>query len=98
MAGLLGARRGVRKRARRDSARLPGGPGTARRAARRGTRAHRGPHRPGRVPRWPHGPRGRHAERHHARHGTTSERLYAAGKTVVGDDPDVIVPGQHLEP
>ncbi|MEU0201254.1 MULTISPECIES: transglycosylase family protein [unclassified Streptomyces] len=32
-----------------------------------------------------------------ARHGTTWQRLYAANKAVIGDDPDVIVPGLRLE-
>ncbi|MFH9677512.1 transglycosylase family protein [Streptomyces sp. NPDC017405] len=31
-----------------------------------------------------------------ARHGTTWERIYAANKAVIGDDPDLIVPGQSL--
>ncbi|MFB6847795.1 transglycosylase family protein [Streptomyces sp. NPDC056373] len=31
-----------------------------------------------------------------ARHGTTWQRLYAANKTAVGTDPDVIVPGLRL--
>ena len=31
-----------------------------------------------------------------ARHGTTWQRLYAANKTVIGGDPDLIVPGQQL--
>ncbi|MER7496689.1 hypothetical protein ABT033_29375 [Streptomyces pharetrae] len=32
-----------------------------------------------------------------ARRETTWEGLYAAGKAVIGDDPDAIGPGQHLE-
>ncbi|MBO4258309.1 transglycosylase family protein [Streptomyces griseorubiginosus] len=32
-----------------------------------------------------------------ARHGTTWQRLYAANKAVIGDDPNLIVPGQQLE-
>ncbi|WP_030679033.1 transglycosylase family protein [Streptomyces cellulosae] len=32
-----------------------------------------------------------------ARHGTTWQRLYAANKAAIGDDPDVIVPGQRLD-
>ncbi|WP_369388360.1 transglycosylase family protein [Streptomyces sp. CG1] len=31
-----------------------------------------------------------------ARHGTTWQRIYAANKKVVGDDPNLIVPGQRL--
>ncbi|MFJ9819742.1 transglycosylase family protein [Streptomyces sp. NPDC101151] len=31
-----------------------------------------------------------------ARHGTSWQRLYAANKKVIGDDPDLIVPGQRL--
>ncbi|MEU2223961.1 transglycosylase family protein [Streptomyces sp. NPDC018347] len=31
-----------------------------------------------------------------ARHGSTWQRVYAANKAVIGDDPDVIVPGQRL--
>ncbi|MFF4566724.1 transglycosylase family protein [Streptomyces sp. NPDC001435] len=31
-----------------------------------------------------------------ARHGTTWQRLYAANKSVIGGDPDMIVPGQRL--
>ncbi|MET7383541.1 transglycosylase family protein [Streptomyces sp. NPDC005526] len=31
-----------------------------------------------------------------ARHGTTWQRLYAVNQTVVGGDPDLIVPGQRL--
>ncbi|PZH08127.1 transglycosylase [Streptomyces sp. NTH33] len=31
-----------------------------------------------------------------ARHGTTWQRLYAANKSVIGGDPDLIVPGQRL--
>ncbi|MGV9348970.1 transglycosylase family protein [Streptomyces spiralis] len=31
-----------------------------------------------------------------ARHGTTWQRLYALNASVVGDDPDLIVPGQRL--
>ncbi|MFF6805163.1 transglycosylase family protein [Streptomyces sp. NPDC012616] len=31
-----------------------------------------------------------------ARHGMTWQRVYAANKTVVGGDPDLIVPGQRL--
>ncbi|MQY38782.1 hypothetical protein SRB17_67960 [Streptomyces sp. RB17] len=30
------------------------------------------------------------------RHGTTWQRIYAANKKVIGDDPDLIVPGQRL--
>ncbi|MFE2064617.1 transglycosylase family protein [Streptomyces sp. NPDC059467] len=30
------------------------------------------------------------------RHGTTWQRLYAANKAVIGDDPNLIVPGQRL--
>ncbi|MET8452373.1 transglycosylase family protein [Streptomyces sp. NPDC005209] len=30
------------------------------------------------------------------RHGTTWERIYAANKSVIGSDPDLIVPGQRL--
>ncbi|MGW3176018.1 LysM peptidoglycan-binding domain-containing protein [Streptomyces sp. NPDC001153] len=30
------------------------------------------------------------------RHGTTWQRIYAANKKVVGDDPNLIVPGQRL--
>ncbi|MER5297180.1 hypothetical protein ABT382_34955 [Streptomyces pharetrae] len=32
-----------------------------------------------------------------ARRETTWEGLYAADKAVIGDDPDAIGPGQHLE-
>ncbi|MFG2345262.1 LysM peptidoglycan-binding domain-containing protein [Streptomyces phaeochromogenes] len=32
-----------------------------------------------------------------ARHGTTWQRIYAANKSAIGGDPDVIVPGQRLE-
>ncbi|NNN34928.1 LysM peptidoglycan-binding domain-containing protein [Streptomyces sp. S3(2020)] len=32
-----------------------------------------------------------------ARHGTTWQRIHAANKAVIGDDPDLIVPGQRLE-
>ncbi|MFE2632897.1 transglycosylase family protein [Streptomyces sp. NPDC004562] len=32
-----------------------------------------------------------------ARHGTTWQRLHAANRAVIGDDPDLIVPGQRLE-
>ncbi|MFI6563119.1 transglycosylase family protein [Streptomyces sp. NPDC050534] len=32
-----------------------------------------------------------------ARHGTTWQKLYAANRTVIGGDPDVIVPGQQLQ-
>ncbi|MEU3255292.1 transglycosylase family protein [Streptomyces sp. NPDC006997] len=32
-----------------------------------------------------------------ARHGTSWQRLYAANRAVIGDDPDVIAPGQRLE-
>jgi resuscitation-promoting factor RpfA len=32
-----------------------------------------------------------------AAHGTTWQRLYATNKAVIGDDPDLIVPGQQLE-
>ncbi|MFE0514146.1 transglycosylase family protein [Streptomyces sp. NPDC058964] len=31
-----------------------------------------------------------------ARHGTTWQRIYAANKSVIGGDPDMIVPGQRL--
>ncbi|MET9087732.1 transglycosylase family protein [Streptomyces sp. NPDC004237] len=31
-----------------------------------------------------------------ARHGTSWQRLYAANKAVIGDDPNLIVPGQRL--
>lgn len=31
-----------------------------------------------------------------ARYGTTWQRLYAANRSVIGDDPDLIVPGQRL--
>ncbi|MET9446883.1 transglycosylase family protein [Streptomyces cinerochromogenes] len=31
-----------------------------------------------------------------ARHGTTWQRVYAANKAVIGDDPNLIVPGQRL--
>ncbi|MEU1406336.1 transglycosylase family protein [Streptomyces sp. NPDC005728] len=31
-----------------------------------------------------------------ARHGTSWQRIYAANKKVIGDDPDLIVPGQRL--
>ncbi|GGW48787.1 transglycosylase [Streptomyces lucensis JCM 4490] len=31
-----------------------------------------------------------------ARHGTTWQRIHAANRTVIGDDPDLIVPGQRL--
>ncbi|MCX4232577.1 transglycosylase family protein [Streptomyces sp. NPDC020707] len=31
-----------------------------------------------------------------ARYGTTWQRVYAANRTVIGGDPDVIVPGQRL--
>ncbi|MEU3415919.1 transglycosylase family protein [Streptomyces sp. NPDC006658] len=31
-----------------------------------------------------------------ARHGTSWQRIYAANRAVIGDDPDVIVPGQRL--
>jgi nucleoid-associated protein YgaU len=31
-----------------------------------------------------------------ARHGTTWQRLYAVNASVVGDDPDLIMPGQRL--
>ncbi|GAA3101952.1 LysM peptidoglycan-binding domain-containing protein [Streptomyces echinatus] len=31
-----------------------------------------------------------------ARHGTTWQRIYAANEAVIGDDPDLIVPGQRL--
>ncbi|MGV9255423.1 LysM peptidoglycan-binding domain-containing protein [Streptomyces sp. NPDC003697] len=30
------------------------------------------------------------------RHGTTWQRLYALNRSVIGDDPDVILPGQRL--
>ncbi|MGX1311234.1 nucleoid-associated protein YgaU [Streptomyces calvus] len=32
-----------------------------------------------------------------ARHGVSWQRLYEANRSVVGDDPDVIVPGQRLD-
>ncbi|MEW2811553.1 transglycosylase family protein [Streptomyces massasporeus] len=32
-----------------------------------------------------------------ARHGTTWQRLYAANKAAIGEDPDMIVPGLRLE-
>ncbi|WRZ93789.1 LysM peptidoglycan-binding domain-containing protein [Streptomyces sp. NBC_01007] len=32
-----------------------------------------------------------------ARHGTTWRKIYAANKTVIGGDPDLIVPGQRLD-
>ncbi|WP_406370634.1 LysM peptidoglycan-binding domain-containing protein [Streptomyces sp. NBC_00647] len=32
-----------------------------------------------------------------ARHGTTWRKLYAANETVIGGDPDLIVPGQRLD-
>ncbi|MEV2194953.1 transglycosylase family protein [Streptomyces phaeochromogenes] len=32
-----------------------------------------------------------------ARHGTTWQRIHAANKAAIGEDPDVIVPGQRLE-
>ncbi|MGC5564210.1 transglycosylase family protein [Streptomyces sp. FR-108] len=32
-----------------------------------------------------------------ARHGTTWQRVYAANRTVIGGDPDVIIPGQRLK-
>jgi nucleoid-associated protein YgaU len=31
-----------------------------------------------------------------ARHGTTWQRIHAANRAVIGDDPDMIVPGQRL--
>ncbi|MFF4016675.1 transglycosylase family protein [Streptomyces sp. NPDC001843] len=31
-----------------------------------------------------------------ARHGTTWQRIYAANEAVIGGDPNLIVPGQHL--
>ncbi|MFJ3643223.1 transglycosylase family protein [Streptomyces sp. NPDC090108] len=31
-----------------------------------------------------------------ARHGTSWQHLYAVNRHVIGDDPDLIVPGQHL--
>ncbi|MFF4044241.1 transglycosylase family protein [Streptomyces sp. NPDC001816] len=31
-----------------------------------------------------------------ARHGTTWQRIYAANEKVIGGDPNLIVPGQHL--
>ncbi|MDO0928397.1 transglycosylase family protein [Streptomyces sp. TG1A-8] len=31
-----------------------------------------------------------------ARHGTTWQRIYAANKSVIGDDPDLITPGRRL--
>ena len=32
-----------------------------------------------------------------ARYGTTWQRLYEANRSVIGGDPDVIVPGQRLD-
>ncbi|MFE1291857.1 transglycosylase family protein [Streptomyces sp. NPDC058751] len=32
-----------------------------------------------------------------ARHGTTWRKIYAANRSVIGGDPDLIVPGQRLE-
>ncbi|MET7988693.1 MULTISPECIES: transglycosylase family protein [unclassified Streptomyces] len=32
-----------------------------------------------------------------ARHGTTWRKIYAANKSVIGGDPDLIVPGQRLD-
>lgn len=32
-----------------------------------------------------------------SRHGTTWQKVYAANKTVIGGNPDLIVPGQRLE-
>jgi LysM repeat protein len=32
-----------------------------------------------------------------ARHGTTWRKIYAANRTVIGGDPDLIVPGQQLD-
>ncbi|MFI0966929.1 transglycosylase family protein [Streptomyces sp. NPDC021080] len=32
-----------------------------------------------------------------ARHGTTWRKIYAANETVIGGDPDLIVPGQRLD-
>jgi nucleoid-associated protein YgaU len=32
-----------------------------------------------------------------ARHGTTWQKLYAANRSVIGGDPDMIVPGQQLQ-
>jgi nucleoid-associated protein YgaU len=32
-----------------------------------------------------------------ARHGTTWRQLYAANRAVIGEDPDLIVPGQRLD-
>ncbi|TLS40963.1 LysM peptidoglycan-binding domain-containing protein [Streptomyces montanus] len=32
-----------------------------------------------------------------ARHGTTWQRIYAANKTAIGQNPDAIVPGQRLD-
>ena len=32
-----------------------------------------------------------------ARHGTSWQRIHAANKAVIGDDPDTIVPGQRLD-
>ncbi|MBD0838114.1 MULTISPECIES: transglycosylase family protein [unclassified Streptomyces] len=32
-----------------------------------------------------------------ARHGTTWQRLYAANRAAIGDDPNLIVPGQRLD-
>ena len=31
-----------------------------------------------------------------ARHGTTWQQVYAANKSVIGGDPNLIVPGQRL--
>ncbi|WP_225838263.1 transglycosylase family protein [Streptomyces sp. NK08204] len=51
----------------------------------------------------PHGSRGDYTVREGdtlsavaARHGTSWQRIYAANRTVIGDDPDLIVPGQRL--
>ncbi|MER5861046.1 LysM domain-containing protein [Streptomyces sp900105245] len=32
-----------------------------------------------------------------ASHGTTWQRIYAANKAVIGEDPNLIVPGQRLD-
>ncbi|MFJ5308843.1 transglycosylase family protein [Streptomyces sp. NPDC088350] len=32
-----------------------------------------------------------------AEHGTTWRKIYAANKSVIGDDPDLIIPGQQLD-
>ncbi|WP_031162375.1 transglycosylase family protein [Streptomyces durhamensis] len=64
---------------------------------------------PARTPQRPAAPTGRSASRGDytvregdtlsaiaARHGTTWQRVYTANKKVIGDDPDLIVPGQRL--